>query len=92
MTERTFTFLIEEDEDSGYVARCLELKGVYGQGETEEEVLKDIHVALDLALETYIEKNLSVPYCKDVQLSGKKFRYQTPAYFNKRKPENGFQG
>ena len=34
MTEIDFTFLIEKDEDEGYVARCLELKGIYGQGKT----------------------------------------------------------
>ena len=57
MTEMTFTFILEPDEDSGFVARCLELKGIYGQGETEGEVVKDIQQALDLALETYsIEK------------------------------------
>ena len=49
----TFTFVIEKDEDSGYVAKCLELRGVYGQGDTEEEAIADIQSALDIALDTY---------------------------------------
>ncbi|MHA1265759.1 MAG: type II toxin-antitoxin system HicB family antitoxin [Candidatus Helarchaeota archaeon] len=68
MTDLQFTFLIEKDEDKGYIARCLELKGVYGQGETEEEALKDIQTSLDLALEFYKEKKLTLPYRKFIQV------------------------
>ena len=42
MTEMTFTFILEQDTDSGFIARCLELKGIYGQGGTEEEALNDV--------------------------------------------------
>ncbi len=69
MVEWTFTIIIEEDEDSGYIARCLELKGIYGQGETEEETLKDIQQALDIALETYSEEKIPIPYRKVVQVT-----------------------
>ena len=68
MPELNFTFLIERDEEQGYTARCLELKGVYGQGETEEEALEDIKNALDLALEFYKEKNIQIPYRKFIQV------------------------
>ena len=56
MTDLQFTFLLEKDDDGGYTARCLELKGVYGQGETEEEALKEIQTALNIALNFYKEK------------------------------------
>ena len=61
MTEITFTIVLEEDIDSGYVARCLELRGIYGQGETEDEALKDIQQALDIALETYSDEKIRIP-------------------------------
>ncbi len=69
MVELTFTIIIEEDEDSGYVARCLELKGIYGQGETEDSALDDIQQALDIALETYSAENIQIPYRKVVQVT-----------------------
>ena len=69
MTELTFTVVIEEDIDSGYVARCLELRGIYGQGETGEETLNDIQQALDAALKTYTIENIRIPYHKVVQVT-----------------------
>ena len=69
MAELTFTIIIEEDEDSGYVAKCLELKGIYGQGETEEIALEDIQLSLDVALETYSAENIRIPYRKVVQVT-----------------------
>jgi len=69
MTEMTFTFILEQDADSGFVARCLELKGIYGQGDTEEEALNDVQQALDLALETYSTEKISMPYHKIVQVT-----------------------
>jgi predicted RNase H-like HicB family nuclease len=68
MTEMQFTFLLEKDEDSGYTARCLELKGVYGQGETEEDALKEVQTALDIALNFYKEKKVVLPYRKFIQV------------------------
>ena len=68
MTDFQFTFLLEKDDDGGYIARCLELKGVYGQGETEEEALKEIQTALDIALNFYKEKKLVLPYRKFIQV------------------------
>lgn len=69
MVELTFTVVIEEDIDSGYVARCLELRGIYGQGETEEETFNDIQQALDAALKTYTIENIRIPYHKVVQVT-----------------------
>ncbi len=69
MTEMTFTFILEQDTDSGFIARCLELKGIYGQGETEDEALNDVQRALDLALEMYSTKKITIPYHKVVQVT-----------------------
>lgn len=68
MTEVNFTILVEKDEDEGYVARCLELKGVYGQGKTEDEAIDDIQQALDIALHYYHEKELNIPFRKFIQV------------------------
>lgn len=68
MTEVNFTILVEKDEDKGYVARCLELKGVYGQGETENEAIDDIQQSLDVALSYYREKELSIPFRRFIQV------------------------
>ncbi|MFX1512814.1 MAG: type II toxin-antitoxin system HicB family antitoxin, partial [Promethearchaeota archaeon] len=54
----TFNILIEKAIESGYVARVLELKGVYDQGETEDEAFKDMQKALDRVLETYSLRNI----------------------------------
>ena len=68
MAEVQFTIIIERDDDQGFVARCLELKGVYGQGETEEETLADVQTSLDLALSFYKEKELVIPFRKFIQV------------------------
>ena len=68
MTEVNFTILVEKDVDEGFVARCLELKGVYGQGETEEEAINDIQQSLDTALVYYHEKNLEIPFRRFIQV------------------------
>ena len=68
MTEVNFTILVEKDEDEGYVARCLELKGVYGQGETENEAIDDIQQSLDVALSYYREKELNIPFRRFIQV------------------------
>ena len=68
MTEVNFTIFVEKDDDEGYITRCLELKGVYGQGETEDEAINDIQQALDAALNYYREKELNIPFRKFIQV------------------------
>ncbi len=68
MTDWQFTFFLEKDDDGGYTARCLELKGVYGQGETEEVAFKEVQTALDIALSYYKEEKLNLPSRKIVQV------------------------
>ncbi|HUY00084.1 MAG TPA: type II toxin-antitoxin system HicB family antitoxin [Candidatus Deferrimicrobium sp.] len=62
MTGKQVIFLVRKDDDAGYTARCLEIKGIYGQGETEEEALKEGQRALDIALHFYEDKKMVLPY------------------------------
>lgn len=50
--ELQFKVLIEQDEDSFYVASVPELPGCYTQGKTLEEVRKRIKEAIALVLES----------------------------------------
>lgn len=45
-----FTIIIEKDTD-GYTAYCPQLQGCYAQGESYEEVLKNIEDAIRLHIE-----------------------------------------
>ncbi len=46
-----FNVVIEEDEDGGYVAEVPSLPGCHTQGDTQEEVLKNIKEAISLSIE-----------------------------------------
>ncbi len=52
MKKYNFTVLIEKDEDGVFVAEVPDLKGCYTQGETLEEVMKNIREVIELCLET----------------------------------------
>lgn len=45
------TVVVEQDEDGFFVAHCPALKGCWSQGKTEEEVLTNIHEAIEGWLE-----------------------------------------
>ena len=49
------------EEDGGYIALAPELPGCSAFGETEEEALKEIKVAIDLWLETAEKEDRGVP-------------------------------
>lgn len=51
MAKRVFTVIIEKDEDGVYVAEVPDLKGCYTQGETVEEVMKNIKEVIEMCLE-----------------------------------------
>ena len=60
--EILFTVLVEPDpEDGGFVASTPTLKGVYGQGETEEEAVRDFQTALDFTLRAMVEEGEDLP-------------------------------
>ncbi len=49
------------DEDGGFVAICHEFPGLSAFGETRETALIEAQIALDLMIETYRTKGLSLP-------------------------------
>ncbi|NOZ77535.1 MAG: type II toxin-antitoxin system HicB family antitoxin, partial [Euryarchaeota archaeon] len=49
------------EEDGGYIAIAPELPGCSAFGETEEEALKEIKVAVALWLETAKKENRDIP-------------------------------
>ena len=51
MSKRVFTVIIEKDEDGVYIAEVPDLKGCYTQGETVEEVMKNIREVIEMCLE-----------------------------------------
>ena len=60
--EILFTVLVEPDpEDGGFVASTPTLKGVYGQGETEEEAVRDFQTALNFTLRAMVEEGEDLP-------------------------------
>ena len=48
---KTFHVLIEKDEDGGYVGKVPELQGCLSQGDTLDELMKNIKEAIELCLE-----------------------------------------
>ncbi len=56
----TFHVIIEQDEDGGYVGRVPELKGCLSQGDTLDELMKNIKEAIELCLEVEAETKESI--------------------------------
>ncbi|MGB9938330.1 type II toxin-antitoxin system HicB family antitoxin [Methanosarcina sp.] len=46
-----FTIKLEESDDGGYTAQCLEIPAAISEGDTKEEVLENIKEAIQLVLE-----------------------------------------
>ena len=60
--EILFRVIVEPDlEDGGFVASTPALKGVYGQGKTEEEAMRDFQVALDFTMQAMVEEGEELP-------------------------------
>ena len=53
--KRRFTIVIQEDPEGGYTGRCLELRGAISEGETIEELKKNMTEAIELVLESLEE-------------------------------------
>ena len=51
MKKQVFTVLIEKDENGTYVAEVPGLKGCYTQGDSVEEVMKNIKEVIEMCLE-----------------------------------------
>jgi len=48
---KTFHVVIEQDEDGGYVGKVPELEGCLSQGDTLDELMRNIREAIELCLE-----------------------------------------
>ncbi|MEK6867271.1 MAG: type II toxin-antitoxin system HicB family antitoxin [Nanoarchaeota archaeon] len=66
---RKFHVLIEQDEDGGYVGRVPELRGCLSQGDTLDNLMKNIKEAIELCLEVETEENKS-SYREDTKFVG----------------------
>ena len=53
---KTFHILIEQDEDGGYIGRVPELPGCLSQGDSLDELIKNIKEAIELCLEVQVEE------------------------------------
>ena len=53
--------IIYSDEDEGFIAVVPELPGCSAFGETEEEALREVKVAVSLWLETAREEGRAIP-------------------------------
>ncbi|VVB52266.1 Uncharacterised protein [uncultured archaeon] len=51
-----FTVKLEESDEGGYTAQCLELPAAISEGDTKEEALKNIKEAIQLVLEVSREQ------------------------------------
>ena len=51
-----FTVKLEESDEGGYTAQCLELPAAISEGDTKEEALKIIKEAIQLVLEVSQEQ------------------------------------
>lgn len=48
---RTFHVIIEQDEDGGYVGKVPELQGCLSQGDSLDDLMKNIKEAIELYIE-----------------------------------------
>ena len=56
---KKFHIIVEQDEDGVYIGKVLELQGCVTQGETKEELIKNIKEAIQLCLEVQEEPSTS---------------------------------
>jgi len=46
-----YTIILEKEEEGGYSAQCLELPGAISQGESKEETIENMKIAIEAVLE-----------------------------------------
>ena len=61
MTSYRFTIVMEQDEDSVYIASCPALQGCYSQGGTYKEAVENLKDAIHLHIEARREVGEPVP-------------------------------
>lgn len=68
MRHYKLSVVVEKDKD-GYFAFCPEFQGCYTQGETYEEVLKNIKDAIKLHIEDRLASRESIPEIESINLT-----------------------
>ena len=58
---RTYTVILEPEEEGGFHVWCPALKGCHSQGETKEEALENIQEAMTLYLESLQDEGCPLP-------------------------------
>ena len=66
--EKIFDVIIHEVEESGYWAECPVLRGCNVQGETLEEVERNMKEAIELCIEEINNKNDIIPVQKRIYI------------------------
>ena len=67
MSEKTsYNILVEPEDEGGYSGQCLELPAAISQGETLEELEKNMKEAIDLVLQDNL---ISVKHKQIIQLT-----------------------
>ena len=51
-----FTIKLEQSDEGGYTAQCLELPAAISEGDTKEDALENIREAIQLVLEVTLEQ------------------------------------
>ena len=64
--KRTFSVVIEKDEDGIFVGSVPELKGFHTQGDTLDELMNNVQEAVELCLEVQKQKKSKIDELKFV--------------------------
>ena len=57
---KTFHVIIEQDEDGVYIGKVPELTGCVTQGDTLDELIKNVKEAIELCLEVQAKKKTAI--------------------------------
>lgn len=66
------------EEDQSFVAMCVELEGLSGLGDTPEQALAEVKVAVELALEEYVAQGEPFPQARQLPEYSGQFRLRLP--------------
>lgn len=79
--DRYSIHLFADEQDGAYLAVCPEFPGVSAFGDTREEAIAEVRIALELAVETYVEEGWPLPTPEgvpDEELPSGEFRVRLP--------------
>ncbi len=79
-----YSIRIIPEEAGGYFVEIEELSGCMTQGDTVEEVIKNINEAKELWIESAIEDGIEIPKPKEMEEYSGKFLVRLPKYIHRR--------